>query len=71
MPTPFDPLSLTKDDIGKYLRIETKVKSKPIIGRITNVVDRSTQGMVRVELEMAFGIKPYFLTKNNETSWED
>ncbi|QAU06649.1 hypothetical protein SEA_WILLIAMBOONE_148 [Gordonia phage WilliamBoone] len=63
------PLDITKDDIGKTLRVETKVKSKPIRGKITEVINHTSY--VRVELKTGFAIRGMMLTADNEVSFED
>nr|WP_296764018.1 hypothetical protein [Rhodococcus sp. (in: high G+C Gram-positive bacteria)] len=59
-------LDLQQAHVGEQLRIETKVKSRPITGVIATVQPAS--GHVRVELTGAFGKKWYTLTPDQEIS---
>lgn len=60
------PLDLSAQDIGQALRIETKVKSRPIRGTILEVVVRPDH--VVVTLQHAYGTKSHLLTESDEVS---
>ncbi|ANA86465.1 hypothetical protein BH762_gp053 [Gordonia phage OneUp] len=62
-------LSLSQKDVGRTLRIETKVKSKPIRGKILEVIKNKDH--IRVELQTGFGTKHMILTAANEISLDD
>ncbi|WKW85943.1 hypothetical protein SEA_PHINKBODEN_145 [Gordonia Phage PhinkBoden] len=64
-----NPLDITKSDIGKTLRIETKVKSKPIRGKVVEVINHTSY--VRVELQTVFATRGMMLTADNDVSFED
>jgi len=64
-----NPLNLTAEHVGRTLRIETKVKSRPILGKITKVINRNSY--VRVELEGAFGTRGEMLTADSMVSLAD
>ncbi|QAU07009.1 hypothetical protein SEA_APHELION_146 [Gordonia phage Aphelion] len=63
------PLDITKSDIGRSLRIETKVKSKPIRGKVVEVINHTSY--VRVELQTGFATRGMMLTADNDVSFED
>lgn len=62
------PLDLSAQDIGQALRIETKVKSRPIRGTILEVVNRPDH--VFVMLQHAYGTKSHLLTDRDEVSFD-
>ena len=62
------PLELTDSDVGEAIRIETKVKSRPIRGTILELNAKTDH--VVVTLQQGFGSKTHLLTADNEVSIE-
>lgn len=59
-------LDLQKAHVGEQLRIETKVKSRPITGLVTDV--QPLNGFTRVQLQQGFAKKWFTLTPETEIS---